>query len=127
MTHEEWTKLTPIQKRDIVAELGGWFKKDILVGSRRIKRLAWYHPDKLFNHDKPTDYTKDQNAIIDLVNKQDSLGFWNRYVSCLNRLVNGIAKDWKEQEDYFNTSSQFKLINASAERRAEAFVLVMTE
>ena len=131
MTSEEWKKLPHEEQKVIVAELAGWKYTGGIFLSKEKCDGFWRRPGTDPGSDEDqlglTDLTQDLNAIIEAVIAQDSLGFWNRYVSYLNLVVNGVAKSWKEQEDYFNTTSQFKLINASAEQRAEAYVLAMTE
>jgi len=146
MTREQWAKLSDQEKIYNIAELcgGKWFKliphtanqRSMIIPQKApdghifIENFGLHEADGTENivqiHYIPQ-YLSDLNVIQDAVISQDNLGFWNRYISYLSIIILKLdqAKDWKDSSDHWGTTSQFKLVNATAAQRAEAFVLAM--
>jgi len=117
MTRKEWKQLTPEEKIIKVAECAGWEcgpKEDIRIiglGIIAAKNKCW-HPknEKDCWQDNPPDFLNDLNAIHKAVNSLPEATY-NLFCDVLWSLCGG-------------ASGLTGAINATAEQRSEAFVLM---
>lgn len=126
MTREDWKKLTPEEQRIKVAELCGLTVQECkeqpgeyyVWNEERNKQLAkeGSSDDGMLNF---PDYLNDLNAMHEAVMAVDNFGFWLRYTSWLMLIVYPPNKHIGEQDRLF------RVYNATAAQRAEAFVLAL--
>lgn len=122
MNSKEYDKLTPEEKRIKVAELCGWYEKEIRLANSEIVYDAWFHKDKGHHclTDLLPDYLNDLNACHEFEMAMDAKKH-RQYAMCLMTLL-----DLDLAEDGYDMHEYFAYLSASSEQRCKAFVLTMT-